>query len=170
MRKITNLGNSPNVLDTDQLHKTASLHPKYQQLVRAVTNGDSLPPQESSISQRIFAEISTGDGLILLGNKIILPDALEHIGDINVRTKMLDIAHENHPRENAMKLYIRSRFRFSKMDEEISKITQGCLVCQVTKTRNPLIPFYLPKELWEKFAVHHWGPTADGYFLLFENW
>lgn len=146
MRNITNLGNSPNVLDTDQLHKTASLYPKYQQLARAVNNGDSLPPQESSINQRIFAEISTGDGLILLGNKIILPDALEHIGDINVRTKMLDIAHQNHPRENAMKLYVRSRFRFSKMDEEIDKITHGCLVCQVTKTRNPLIPFYPPKE------------------------
>ena len=116
------------MLNTDQLHKTASLHPKYQQLVRAVNNGDSLPPQESSINHRIFAEISTGDGLILLGNKIILPDA--HIGGINVRTKMLDIAHENHPRENAMKLYVRSRFQFSKMDEEISKITQGCLACQ----------------------------------------
>ena len=45
VRKITNLGNLPNVLDTDQLRKAAFLDPKYQQLVKAVNNGDSLPPQ-----------------------------------------------------------------------------------------------------------------------------
>ena len=63
---------------------------------------------------------------------------------------MLDIPHEGHPGGNAMKRYVRSRLWFPKMDEEIRKITQECLVCQastVAKTRDPLMPSYPPKKL-----------------------
>ena len=38
----------------------------------------------------------------------------------------------------------------------------------MTKTRNPLIPSYPPKELCQNLAADHWGPTADGYFLPVE--
>ena len=59
VKRIITLGNLPNFLDTDQLRKAASLDPKYQQLMIVVNNGDSLPPPESGINQKIFAEVST---------------------------------------------------------------------------------------------------------------
>ena len=124
----------------------------------AANNGEGLPPPESSINQKIFAELSTVDSLILCGNKMIPPDAPKHVGGINVHTKMLNIAHEGHPDENAMKRCVRSKLWFPKMDEEISKITQGCLACQdstLTKTRHPLIPSYTPKELWQNLAADY---------------
>ena len=116
----------------------------------------------------VYLFLKDGHGLILRGNIIIPPDAPEHVGGINVCTKMLDIAHEGHPGENAMKHYVRSRLWFPKTDEEISKITQVCLACQtstVTKTRDSLIPSYPPKESWQNLAADHWGPAADGCFL-----
>ena len=164
IRKMIILGNSPNVLEKYQLGKAAFLNPKYQQLIMAVNNR----PPESNINQKIFAELYTNNSLILCGNKTIPPDVPEHAGRINVDAKMLDIAHERHPGENAKKHYARSRLWFPKMDEEISKITQGWLAYQastVTKTRDHFIASYPPAELRQNLAADHWGST-DGYLLL----
>lgn len=138
-------------------------------MIEAISRGDILPPQDCNVNQKIFSELSVVDGLILRGDKIVPPDAPEHTGGVNVRTKLLDIAHEGHPGENSMKRYVRSRLWFPKMDQEISEITRGCLACQastVTKTRDPLIPSSPPDELWQNLAADHWGPTPDGHFLL----
>ena len=97
------------------------------------------------------------------------PNIPEEIGGVNVRTKLLDIAHEGHPGENAMKRFVRSRLWYPNMDKEIGKITQGCLACPAateTKTRDPLKPTTAPDELWKNLAADHCGPTTDGYFLL----
>ena len=164
VRKMIILGNSPNVLEKYQLGKAAFLNPKYQQLIMAVNNR----PPESNINQKIFAELYTDNSLILCGNKTIPLDVPEHAGRINVDIKMLDIAHERHPGENAKKRYARSRLWFPKMDEEISKITQGWLAYQastVTKTRYQFIASYPPAELRQNLAADHWDST-DGYLLL----
>ena len=52
----------------------------------------------------------------------------------------------------------------SKMDEEISKITQWCLAYQastVTKTRDPLIPSHSLEESWQNLAADHWDRATD---------
>ena len=169
VRKIINLGNSPNVLHTEQLSKAAVIDANYQQLIEAINTGKRSPPEGCEVNNKIFTELSVDNGLILRGEKILPPDAPEYAGGINVRTKLLDIAHEGHPGENAMKRYVRSRLWFPGMDREIEKVTQGCLACQaatVTKHRDPLIPTLAPEELWCNLAADHWGPTADGKYLL----
>ena len=75
----------------------------------AVNNEDILPPPKNGINQNFSAKISTVGGIIVRGNKIIPPDAPEHVGGINVRTKMLNIAHEGYSGENAMRCYVRSK-------------------------------------------------------------
>ena len=55
------------------------------------------------------------------------------------------------------------------MDEAIEQMVNGCLPCQastVTKHRDPLIPSEPPTEPWEKLSADHWGPTADGKYIL----
>ena len=67
------------MLDTDQLRKIASLDSKYQQLIMAVNNRDSLPPPESGINHKT-AELSTVDGLISVVTKsyhLMYPNMLE---------------------------------------------------------------------------------------------
>ena len=55
------------------------------------------------INQKFFAKLSTVGSVIVRGDKIIPPDAPEHVGGINVRTKMLNIAHEGYSSENAVR-------------------------------------------------------------------
>ena len=55
------------------------------------------------INQKFFAQLPTVGSVIVRGDKIIPPDASEHVGGINVRTKMLNIAHEGYSSENAVR-------------------------------------------------------------------
>ena len=45
----------------------------------AVNNEDILPPPKNGISQNFSAKLSTVGGIIVRGNKIIPPDAPEHV-------------------------------------------------------------------------------------------
>ena len=73
-----------------------------------------LLPPKNSINQKFFAKLSTVGGVIVRGNKIIPPDAPEHVGDYSG--------------ENAIRRYVRSTLWFPKMDEEIVKPPKG--TCQ----------------------------------------
>ena len=103
------------------------------------------------------------------GDKLVPPDKQESKEHPNVRTKLLDIAHEGHPGSTMMKRFMRTRIWFPNMDKRIEEVVQGCLACQAateTKHRDPNIASVPPDELWQKLSADHWGPTADGYYLL----
>lgn len=97
---------------------------------------------------------------ILHGDKILLPDAPEHPGNVYIRTKILDIAHEIHPGENAMKRYVRSRLWFSGMYKQIAIILQGCLACRdatAKKHRDRLKPSTPPEKQWKNLSAEPLG-------------
>ena len=73
-----------------------------------------LRPPKNSVDQKFFAKLSTVGGVIVRGNKIIPPDAPEHVG--------------GYSGENAIRRYVRSTLWFLKMDEEIVKPPKG--TCQ----------------------------------------
>ena len=51
---------------------------------------------------------------------MLLPDVAENAGELEIRRNILDIAHEGHTRENAIKRYVRSRLWFPAMEESIA--------------------------------------------------
>ena len=68
-----------------------------------------------------------------------------------------------------MKRHLRARLWFPGMDASIDELVAGCNACQAsteTKHRDPLIPTQPPHEPKQKLAADHWGPTADGKYLL----
>ena len=97
VRKIINLNGSPDVLTTENIQNSARVDHNYQHLLDTIKMGDRTPPKDCGINQKIFQELTVVDGLILRGDKILLPNTSEKPGDINIRTKILDIAHEGHP-------------------------------------------------------------------------
>ena len=55
------------------------------------------------------------------------------------------------------------------MDQQVEKVTKGCLPCQastIVKHRDPLVPTEPPDEVWKDLAADHWGPTPDKKFVL----
>ena len=55
------------------------------------------------------------------------------------------------------------------MGQKIVNVTRGCLACQAEtamKHRDPLVPTEPPREVWKDLTVDHWGPTANGKYVL----
>ena len=168
VRKVINLNNSPDAISLTALVQAAKNDGEYLDLIAAITNGQRMPP-DSPVNQTVFSELCVKDNLLLRGHKIFVPNASERPGQPNIRTKLLDIAHEGHPGENMMKRYVRSQLWFPGMDDAIETVVRGCLACQAstaTKHRDPNTPTPPPDHLWQKLSADHWGPTADGHYLL----
>ena len=53
-----------------------------------------------NLTKNIIFKLAVFNNLLLQKDRNLLPDAQENPGDINIRTKILDIVHEVHPGEN----------------------------------------------------------------------
>ena len=87
----------------------------------------------------------------------------------NIRTWLVDIAHDGHHGADAMKRYLRARLWFPGMDRMVERRAAGCLHCQAAtphKHIDPLKPTESPTLPWREVAVDHWGPTKEGKYLL----
>ena len=161
---------SPRALSIEDIKLAAPKDPSYSLLIKCIKNGQSgnKTTKEAGYNQ-IWNELCVEEDVVLKGNKIIIPDAELFPGSGNLRTRLLDIAHEGHQGCTTMKQYLRSVAWFPGMDKAIEKKVSECLACQAaTKThhRDPLIPSTLPSLPWEKLSADHWGPLPDGKYLL----
>ena len=168
VRKIINLDNSPNYVRQEQIEMAAKQDLEYQRMKESLHNGGVKPPPDSPY-RHVWSQLTVIDQLVYKGDIIVIPDASDQPGATNIRTKMLDIAHEGHPGQTVMKRFLRAHVWFPQMDSDVNRIVQGCLQCQAateTKHRDPLIPTKPPPRVWDHLDADHWGPTDDGMYLL----
>jgi len=81
----------------------------------------------------------TNDGLILKGNKMIIPSKLQR--------RILEIAHAGHIGIVKTKALIRSKVWFSGIDEAVENLITNCESCYLNNIRNevePLKPSIMP--------------------------
>ena len=156
-------------MSTEDIVAAATKDPTYQTIMKELRGG-SKPSSKIPVGyKRVWQELSIIDNILHKGNKIVLPFAAKHPEGMSLRTKALHIAHEGHPGITAMKQHLRARLWFPGMDEEVEEFAGTCLPCQastVTPHRDPLIPSSPPDHPWQKLGTDHWGPTADGKYLL----
>ena len=109
---------------------------------------------------RIKDELSIFEGVILRGNRIVVPQSL--------RKQILSLAHEMHQGIVKTKQFLRTRFFWPGMDDATEKMIKNCQACVVNQPLNkytPLQPTPLPRGPWVKGAVDLVGPV-DGKFIL----
>jgi hypothetical protein len=168
VRKIICLDNSPNYVRIEQIEMAANYDQQYQELKEALINGEMKPPSDSPYKY-VWNQLTTIGKLVYKADTVIIPDAPDQPGSTNLRTKVLDIAHEGHPGQSTMKRFLRAHVWFPKLDKDVNEIVQGCHQCQAatdTKHRDPLIPTRPPAEVWTQLDADHWGPTDDGKYIL----
>lgn len=105
-------------------------------------------------------ELSVYDGVILRGNRILVPPSL--------RKKVLKLSHETHQGIVKTKQFLRSRFYWPGMDEATEAMIKNCRACILNQPLNkytPLQPAALPRGPWVKGAVDIVGPI-NGKFIL----
>ena len=168
VRRI-DIGNTPDAISIKDISAAASKDPTHQAIMKELRSGSKPSAKIPAGYKRVWQELSTIDGILHKGNKIVLPLSSKIHNGISLRSTALHIAHEGHPGITAMKQHLRARLWFPGMDEEVEKFVETCLPCQastVTPQRDPLIPTSPPEQPWQKLATDHWGPTADGKYLL----
>lgn len=99
--------------------------------------------------------------IVVRGNKMVIPECL--------RKRFLQLAHEGHPGESAMKRRLRERVWWPGMDREISKwvaMCEGCRLVGLPQRPEPMHRRSLPLEPWTDVAIDFLGPLPSGEYLL----
>lgn len=117
--------------------------------------------QDFKAFKKVESKITVIDGLLLLGQKIIIPE--KEIG------RILTSAHQGHQGEEKTKKLLRTKVWFPKLSEKVSVLVKTCNACQMVEKpceREPLCPTPLPYGAWTVVALDICGPLRDGSYLL----
>ena len=111
--------------------------------------------------RNIWASLSVLDGVLLRGDRIVLPNSL--------RVSAVKIAHEGHMGVEKSKQFLRGAVWFPSMDQMVEDLVRKCLPCAAVTpagTKEPLVMSTLPTEPWAEVAVDLFGPLPTGEKLL----
>ena len=109
----------------------------------------------------MWQKLSVCDGLLLRGNRIVVPQAL--------RSKVLDLAHEGHQGIVRTKQKLRSSVWWPGLDTDAERLVRSCHACQLVSAGNPpepICPAELPEGPWEDLNLDLCGPFRGGESLL----
>ena len=153
----------PVAVTLEQMKTATGKDPTMQRLIQAIQTGYISNPdiQELMPYSHVFNELSTVEGLVLRGSKMVVPESL--------RNQVVTLAHEGHQGIVRTKQFLRATTWFSGMDKRVEKEIAHCMPCQITvKTpqQEPLKPTVLPGEPWDVLATDLHGPLATGEYLL----
>lgn len=110
----------------------------------------------------IRQELSVYEGVILRGNRILVPPSL--------RKKVLKLSHETHQGIVKTKQFLRSRFYWPGMDESVETMIKNCQACILNQPLNkytPLQPAQLPRGPWVSVAIDIVGPIDEKFILTY---
>ncbi|XP_058456697.1 uncharacterized protein K02A2.6-like [Malaya genurostris] len=143
------------------------------EIIEATANDEEMQAVKSSILEEDWSsnlakqysafrsELSFANGLIMRGSKLVVP--------MNLRNRMLMLAHEGHPGQSCMKRRLRERCWWPNMDNEIIKVCEKCEGCRLVQIPDPPEPMQrrpLPDKPWIDIAIDFLGPLPSGEYIL----
>ena len=109
----------------------------------------------------MFRELSLKDGVILRGDRVVIPHTL--------RSRAIQAGHDGHQGIVKTKNLLRSKVWFPGIDKQVERTVALCRGCQATVEHNiiePLEMTELPQGPWENVAIDFKGPISSGEYLL----
>ena len=100
------------------------------------------------------------DGLVLRGNKIIIPDSLQ--------SEVIGLAHECHLGADKTVKLLRETTWFPKMSKCVNEYVSSCRSCLAANNTTPPVPLQpnmLPERAWQKLHADFKGPIGEKYYL-----
>ena len=114
-------------------------------------------------------ELSTLDGCLLWGKRVIVPPSL--------RRSILCELHKGHPRTSRMKCLARMFVRWPGLDLDIERTVASCSLCQSHRAAVPTVPLQpwtWPTQPWTRIHMDLAGPFLNQMFLvlidLYSKW
>ena len=106
-------------------------------------------------------ELSTQDGMLLWGNRVVVPP--------QGREAVLMELHTCHPGVARMKTLARMFLWWPHLDSDIEAIVKGCSQCQSNRpmpTSTPIKPWKWPSRPWSRVHLDFAGPFLGHMFLI----
>lgn len=147
-------------IDISEIEVETEKDPLMQKLKAAIDSGN-FKDADLKLYAAFQDEFGYTGNLIIRHSKLIIPSSL--------RSRMLDICHEGHPGETAMKKRLRSKCWWPRMDEEVRRKVlscRGCTLVSIPEKPEPMIRKELPDEAWSDIAVDFLGPMPTGEHLM----
>ena len=125
-----------------------------------------IPESNTQLSpfSKIWNQLTISDsGLVLKGDKIILPESM-------VETAITKAHQGGHPGMTSMKRRLRSHFWCPKLNQRIEDMVKNCKQCAMftpKNRRNNLHPHNLRDfNAWEKLSIDLFGPLPDHRHII----
>ena len=151
----------PKSMTTEEVKNATKKDKTLKSLMLAIPTGHWEDPEISNFT-RYREELSVHDGLVLPGNRLVVPETLQQI--------VVAIAHQSHQGIIKTKQCIREKVWFHAIDKLVEDAVKSCIPCQAshpgTAQREPHQPTPLPSEPWSSLAIDFAGSFPTGDYLL----
>ena len=151
----------PKSLTLDEIREATALDGKLLKVMDAVKTGRWHTSELTSFA-KISNEISVTGGVVLRGNRIVIPESLQK--------RVIKIAHQAHQGIVKTKQCLREKVWFPGIDVLVEAEIKSCIPCQAsnpqTANREPLQPSKLPSKPWTELSMDFAGPFPSGELLM----
>lgn len=152
---------SPSAVTPRTIEEVSFSDVEIQNVKYALKSGSFSNKDVPAIYKSIQAELCVVGELLLRGNRIIIPKQL--------RSKILEIAHEGHSGIVGTKRYLRTCVWWPGMDSDVERLVKRCHECQLTSKpcdRMPIRVTDLPNGPWEDLAIDILGPLDNNTSVI----
>lgn len=150
----------PKALTVSDIVQKAEQDPDLMKAIELTQSGRWL--METSSPYFAFnLELSTLGKILMRGTRIIIPEPL--------RNRVLELTHEGHPGETAMKRRVRAKVWWPRVDRDVEKFVKKCKDCLIVSQPDkppPMTRHKFPKAPWLCLAVDLLGPLPNQVQIL----
>ena len=148
-------------LSISKIAQMTSADDVLQQLKSFIISGKTISKKatpELKKFEQIFEELTiAGNGIILKGERIILPKALH--------AEAIKLAHRgSHPGQSGVERRLRQHFFFHSLQEKVKDFVKSCPDCLTftdKKVSHPISAHKVPNKCWEAVSVDLFGPMPS---------
>ena len=137
------------------------------ELAKIIQNGRKWIPKTSHPKVRRFEQLIpeitiAGNGIMLKGERIILPESLQDAA--------IQLAHRgSHLGQSGIERRLRYHFFFHDMHPKVKQFVESCKECNMfsdKKTSEPIKAHEAPRKRWETVAVDLFGPMPSSKHIV----
>lgn len=157
--EIGNVDLSENILSLKEVASATRKCREMRLLWRAILGDDFTHPMLRPY-KGVHGELSTQDGVILRGQRMVIPRAL--------RSKAINAVHQTHLGMVRTKSLARTEFWWPAMDKEIDRVISRCQTCRMAKppNRNFRTSWTDAPGPWDRVHIDFAGPVQGQYLLV----
>lgn len=150
---------APTAVTLDEVKKHTREDHIIQKVFESLQSGSlDLIPKEF---KPFVNELHSVDGLLLRGNRLVIPSILQE--------QVIKLAHESHPGIAAMKRRLRQKVWWPFLDKQAESCVKRCKQCILVSSLGPPEPLKrnrMPEHPWTDIAVDFMGPLPSGHSLF----